>query len=98
MDAARFPVHRDLAGFDFDVSVVYQKLATLGFTEAAHNVVLVGDPGVAFVRGWRSHLERSGAGGNDPVHEGIDGHDGKRSRGASAPVQRRTQAAGAERM
>ena len=49
MNSARFPVHRDLAGFDFDVSVVDQKLihklATLEFTEAAHNVVLVGGPG-----------------------------------------------------
>ncbi len=42
-------MHRDLAGFDFDASVVDQKLvhqlATLEFTEAAHNVVLVGGPG-----------------------------------------------------
>jgi DNA replication protein DnaC len=49
MTSARFPVHRDLAGFDFDASVVDQKLiqqlATLEFTEAAHNVVLVGGPG-----------------------------------------------------
>ena len=49
MNSARFPVHRDLAGFDFDASVVDQKLvhqlATLEFTEAAHNVVLVGGPG-----------------------------------------------------
>ncbi|TAM34112.1 MAG: AAA family ATPase [Burkholderiaceae bacterium] len=49
MSSARFPVHRDLAGFDFDASVVDQKLihqlATLEFTEAAHNVVLVGGPG-----------------------------------------------------
>ena len=49
MSSARFPVHRDLAGFDFDASVVDQKLvhllAMLEFTEAAHNVVLVGGPG-----------------------------------------------------
>ena len=49
MNSARFPVHRDLAGFDFDASAVDQKLvhqlATLEFTEAAHNVVLVGGPG-----------------------------------------------------
>ena len=46
MTSARFPVQRDLAGFDFTVSVVDQKLvqqlATLEFTEAAHNAVLVG--------------------------------------------------------
>jgi DNA replication protein DnaC len=49
MGAAKFPVHRDLAGFDFGVSPVDRKLilqlATLAFTEAAHNVVLVGGPG-----------------------------------------------------
>ncbi len=49
MTSARFPVHRDLAGFDFDASVVDRKLieqlATLEFTEAAHNAVLVGGPG-----------------------------------------------------
>ena len=44
-----FPVHRVLAGFDFDVSPVDRKLihqlASLTFTEAAHNAVLVGGPG-----------------------------------------------------
>jgi DNA replication protein DnaC len=49
MKAARFPVHRDLAGFDFEVSPVDRKLvstlATTAFTEGAHNVVLVGGPG-----------------------------------------------------
>jgi DNA replication protein DnaC len=49
MKAARFPVHRDLAGFDFDVSPVDRKLVTTlvgtAFTDDAHNVVLVGGPG-----------------------------------------------------
>jgi DNA replication protein DnaC len=49
MHSARFPVHRDLASFDFDASPVDRKLidqlADLGFTEHAHNVVLVGGPG-----------------------------------------------------
>ncbi len=49
MKAARFPLHRDLAGFDFEASSVDQKLvrqlSTLAFTEAAHNVVLIGGPG-----------------------------------------------------
>jgi DNA replication protein DnaC len=49
MAAARFPVHRDLAGFDFDASVVDRKLVgqltSSEFTRAAHNVVLVGGPG-----------------------------------------------------
>ena len=49
MTSARFPVHRDLAGFDFDASVVDQKLiqqlARLEFTEATYNAVLAGGPG-----------------------------------------------------
>jgi len=49
MHAARFPVHRDMAGFDFEVSPVERKLvgqlATTDFTTDAHNVVLVGGPG-----------------------------------------------------
>ena len=55
MHAARFPVHRDLAGFDFEVSPVDRKLihqlAEMSFTEAAHNAVLVGGPGTG-----KSHL------------------------------------------
>ena len=49
MNSARFPVHRDLAGFDFEASKVDRKLihtlAEMTFTEAAHNAVLVGGPG-----------------------------------------------------
>jgi DNA replication protein DnaC len=49
MHAAKFPVHRDLAGFDFDVSPVDRKLVTqladLAFTEQMQNAVLVGGPG-----------------------------------------------------
>ena len=49
MHAAKFPVHRDLAGFDFEVSPVDRKLvmtlASTAFTEVAHNAVLVGGPG-----------------------------------------------------
>jgi DNA replication protein DnaC len=52
---AKFPVHRDLAGFDFDISPVDRKLvmqlADMAFTEQAHNVVLVGGPGTG-----KSHL------------------------------------------
>jgi DNA replication protein DnaC len=49
MNAARFPVHRDLAGFDFAQSKVdralIERLATLAFTERAENVVLIGGTG-----------------------------------------------------
>ena len=55
MTAAKFPVHRDLAGFDFEVSPVDRTLVTTlagaAFTEVAHNVVLVGGPGSG-----KSHL------------------------------------------
>jgi DNA replication protein DnaC len=55
MHAAKFPVHRDLAGFDFGQSCVDRKLiadlSDLAFTDAAHNVVFVGGPGTG-----KSHL------------------------------------------
>jgi len=49
ISAAKFPVHRDLAGFDFETSPVDQRLvnqlATLSFTDTAQNAVLIGGPG-----------------------------------------------------
>ena len=55
MHAAKFPVHRDLAGFDFDISPVDRKLvmqlADMSFTQHAHNVVFVGGTGTG-----KSHL------------------------------------------
>jgi len=49
MTAARFPIHRSLADFDFSQSKVdeslIQQLATFDFTDAAQNVVLVGGTG-----------------------------------------------------
>jgi DNA replication protein DnaC len=49
MSAARFPAHRDLAGFDFESSKVdralVEQLADMSFTEAAHNAVFIGGPG-----------------------------------------------------
>ncbi len=55
MSAAKFPVHRDLSGFNFEASAVDRKLVTqlaeTSFTSAAHNVVLIGGPGTG-----KSHL------------------------------------------
>ena len=49
MKAARFPIHRDLAGFAFGLSKVdaglIKQLAKLDFTDTAQNVVLIGGPG-----------------------------------------------------
>ena len=49
MKAARFPIHRDLAGFDFSLSKVdeslIKQLAKLDFTDTAQNAVLIGGPG-----------------------------------------------------
>jgi DNA replication protein DnaC len=49
MFAAKFPLHPDLAGFNFDASKVDQplvrQLAPLEFTDTAQNVVLIGGPG-----------------------------------------------------
>lgn len=49
MSAARFPAHRDLAGFEFAHSrideALVRRLYTLEFLDAAHNVVLIGGPG-----------------------------------------------------
>jgi len=49
MHIAKFPVHRDLAGFDFERSkvdrILITELAGFDFTEAAHNVVFIGGTG-----------------------------------------------------
>ncbi len=49
MHAAKFPMHRDLAGFNFEQSKVDRNLITeladLSFTEGAHNVVFIGGTG-----------------------------------------------------
>jgi DNA replication protein DnaC len=49
MKMAKFPLHRDLAGFDFAASIADQHLitdlATLAFTDTAQNVVFIGGPG-----------------------------------------------------
>jgi len=49
MHAAKFPVHRDLASFDFSQSVVartqIEQLSDLSFTKAAHNAVFIGGTG-----------------------------------------------------
>ncbi len=49
MNAAKFPMHRDLGGFDFESSKVDKQLvgqlATFEFTDTAQNAVLIGGPG-----------------------------------------------------
>jgi DNA replication protein DnaC len=49
MKAARFPTHRDLAGFDFNESAANEALVRSlhrgDFIDDAHNVVLIGGPG-----------------------------------------------------
>lgn len=49
MHSARFPIHRDLAGFDFEQSKVERRqitgFATMDFTEKAENIVLIGGTG-----------------------------------------------------
>jgi len=49
MSAAKFPAHRDLAGFDFTSSKVdralVEQLSDLSFTDGAHNAVFIGGPG-----------------------------------------------------
>lgn len=70
MVAARFPVHRDLAGFDFEQSRVDRKLveqlAEFTFTQSAQNAVLIGGTGTGKthlaialgVAGIQRHLKR----------------------------------------
>jgi DNA replication protein DnaC len=49
MKAAKFPLHRDLAGFNFEGAKADEKLirqlGTLEFTDTAQNAVLIGGPG-----------------------------------------------------
>ena len=49
LHVARFPVHRDLTGFDWTEtplpSAQIQQLATAAFMESAHNLILVGGTG-----------------------------------------------------
>ena len=49
LHAAKFPVHRDLAGFDFTQSKIdkglVDELASFAFAEQAHNVVFIGGTG-----------------------------------------------------
>lgn len=58
LKVARFPIHRDLAGFDFTCDSAkdidedqIRKLATLKFVDTAQNVVFIGGPGTG-----KSHL------------------------------------------
>jgi DNA replication protein DnaC len=72
MKAARFPLYRDLAGFDFEGTKVDKRLvnqlSTLDFTDRAQNVVLIGGSGTG-----KTHLATAIGGG---------WHYGKRQTGA----------------
>lgn len=58
MRVARFPSHRDLAGFDFQSAGVDEgmvlELHRMKFVESAHNVVFIGGPGTG-----KTHLATS---------------------------------------
>lgn len=70
MGAAKFPVHRDLAGFDFSQSPVdralIEQLSDLAFSEAAQSVPVIKDQHLSH-RGhtrrgywcWRSYWQRT---------------------------------------
>ena len=55
LKAARFPIHRDLTGIDWNETplsqVVVEQLASAAFMEIAHNLILVGGTGTG-----KSHL------------------------------------------
>ena len=76
MHSAKFPTHRDLAGFEFDACPLdrslIEQLGSCAFTQKAHNIVLVGGTGTG-----KTHLATAlGV-------SGITGH-GKRVRFYSA--------------
>ncbi len=58
MRAARFPIHRDLAGFAFNEATVdeplVRELHQMKFLDSAHNIVFVGGPGTG-----KTHLATS---------------------------------------
>jgi DNA replication protein DnaC len=84
MHAAKFPMHRDLAGFDFTQSKVDEALiddlATLAFTEQAHNVVLIGGTGTG-----KTHLATLLLDGGPGEHAGA-GEGGRPIRAAGVLV------------
>lgn len=67
LSAAKFPIHRDMVGFEWQQSPVsqaqIQQLATAAFMEEAHNLILVGGTGTG-----KSHLAT--AMGVAAIHKG----------------------------
>ena len=90
MKSARFPIHRDLAGFDFEVSQVdrslIQKLSDLAFTEEAQNAVLIGGPGTEPPRNLRRLFSLRGLSHEQEVEPVFPrGQRTRCSHGAGAP-------------
>lgn len=67
LKAAKFPIHRDLTGFDFTETplsqAVIEQLASAAFMETAHNLILVGGTGTG-----KTHLAT--AIGVSAIHQG----------------------------
>lgn len=67
LKAARFPIHRDLTGIDWTETplsqAVIEQLASAGFMETAHNLILVGGTGTG-----KTHLAT--AIGVAAIHQG----------------------------
>jgi DNA replication protein DnaC len=91
MGAARFPAHRDLAGFEFAQASVDETLVRAlhagKFIESAHNAVLIGGPGTG-----KTHLATAIGHRGDPApqHAGavlLDGGTGHCAGAGEGPGQ-----------
>jgi hypothetical protein len=94
LNAAKFPLHRNLAGFDFEVSPVNRKLvlqlAEMAFSDEAHKVVLVGGP----VTGRNPSCDGIGVAGHRAAWQAcsllLDDGPGQRAGAGEGPRQGRS--------